>query len=100
MSLSRNIARLSLLIILFAFVGLRPQVVGQLPPPKSQAEVVSAQQPSITAKQPQEIGEGDVTRINTTLGTVPVSGMDGKSRYLADLRQTQPRVYDNGVEQR
>jgi len=99
MSLSRNIARLSLLIILFAFVGLRPQVVGQQPPPKSQAEVVSAQQPSITAKQAQEIGEGDVIRINTTLVTVPVSVMDGKNRYLADLRQKQFRVYENGVEQ-
>ena len=88
-----------MLIIFFVAVGLRLHVVGQQTRITSQSEVVSAQQPSVPPKQPQEIGEGDVIRINTTLVTVPVSVMDAKNRYLADLLQKQFRVYENGFEQ-
>jgi Ca-activated chloride channel homolog len=61
--------------------------------------VASFRNLATSAQQPQDISEGDVIRVNTTLVTVPVRVMDRKNRYISDLRQEQFRVFENGVEQ-
>ncbi len=48
---------------------------------------------------PEEVDEGDVVRVNTTLVTVPVSVMDRAGKYVPDLRQQDFRLYEDGVEQ-
>ena len=64
--------------------------------------------PSSTQQQPQqlpasndpeEVGEGDVVRVNTSLVTVPVSVMDRSGRYIPDLRQRDFRIFEDGIEQ-
>src|SRR5437773_3746014 len=49
---------------------------------------------------PEEVGEGDIVRVDTTLVSIPVSVMDRDGKYIPDLRQQDFRVWENGVEQR
>ena len=49
---------------------------------------------------PEEVGEGDVVRIDTTLVSIPVSVMDRDGKYIPDLRKEDFRVWEDGVEQR
>lgn len=47
---------------------------------------------------PEEVGENDVVRVNTTLVTIPVSVMDRNGRFIPNLRQDEFRIYEDGVE--
>jgi hypothetical protein len=47
----------------------------------------------------QEINEGEVISINTSLITLPVSVLDSAGNYVTDLEKDDFRIYDNGVEQ-
>jgi len=71
-------------------------------PPAVPAQSGNAPQPS--GNQPSEIveeqiGPGDVLRVDTTLVTVPVSITDRDGRYIADLRKEDFRVWEDGIEQ-
>lgn len=48
----------------------------------------------------EEVGEGDVVRIDTNLVTVPVSVLDRQGRFISDLEREQFKVFENGVEQK
>ena len=48
---------------------------------------------------PEEVGEGDIVRVNTTLVTIPVSVMDRDGKYIPNLRKEDFRIWDEGVEQ-
>ena len=48
----------------------------------------------------EEISEGDVVRVNTTLVSVPVSVMDRDGKYIPNLGKEDFRVWEDGVEQR
>lgn len=48
---------------------------------------------------PEEVGEGDVLRVDTSLVTVPVSVLDRQGRFIANLKREDFRVFENGVEQ-
>ena len=47
----------------------------------------------------EEVGDGDVVRVNTTLVSIPVSVMDRNGRFIPDLRQEDFRIFEDGVEQ-
>src|SRR5687767_11036342 len=47
----------------------------------------------------EEVGEGDVVRIDTNLVTVPLSVMDRQGRFISNLRREQFSVLENGVGQ-
>src|ERR1043166_8690506 len=49
---------------------------------------------------PEEVGEGDVVKIETTLVSVPVSVMDRDGKYIPDLTKDNFHVWEEGVEQR
>jgi VWFA-related protein len=53
-----------------------------------------------SATKTDEVGEGDVVRIDTNLVTVPVSVLDRQGRFISDLRRQQFSVFENGVEQK
>ncbi|HMF55678.1 MAG TPA: VWA domain-containing protein, partial [Pyrinomonadaceae bacterium] len=72
-----------------------PVLVGATPNGSSRQQQTS--QPQNTG--PEEVGEGDVVRVNTTLVTVPVRVMDRNGLYIPDLRQEDFRLSENGVEQ-
>jgi len=48
---------------------------------------------------PEEVAEGDVVRVNTSLVTVPVSVLDRQGRFIPNLQREDFRVFENGVEQ-
>src|SRR5258707_12594912 len=60
------------------------------------------QQPASTSTQnagPEEVGAGDVVRVDTTLVSIPVSVMDRDGKYIPNLRKEDFRVWEDGVEQ-
>jgi VWFA-related protein len=61
------------------------------------------QKPATTSQKdagPEEVGEGDVVRVNTTLVSIPVSVMDRDGKYIPDLKKEDFRVWEDGVEQK
>ncbi len=62
----------------------------------------SGQQPASTSTQnagPEEVSEGDIVRVNTTLVSIPVSVMDRDGKYIPNLRKEDFRIWEDGVEQ-
>src|SRR6266705_3509264 len=60
------------------------------------------QKPTAASPQksgPEEISQGDVIRVNTTLVSLPVSVMDRDGKYVPNLRKEDFRVWENGEEQ-
>ena len=47
----------------------------------------------------EEVGEGDVVRVNTSLVTVPVTVLDRQGHFIPDLQREDFHVFENGVEQ-
>lgn len=63
------------------------------------ASPASASSAAVSAAGPEEVGEGDVVRVNTSLVTVPVSVLDRQGRFIPNLQREDFRVFENGVEQ-
>lgn len=63
------------------------------------ADPASAPSSNVSAAGPEEVGEGDVVRVNTSLVTVPVSVLDRQGRFIANLQREDFHVFENGVEQ-
>ena len=53
----------------------------------------------IPSSEGEEVGEGEVLRIDTSLVTVPVSVMDRDGRFVSNLKKEDFTVLENGVEQ-
>src|SRR5436309_2522131 len=49
---------------------------------------------------PEEVGEGDVVKVETTLVSIPVSVMDRDGKYIPNLTKEDFRVWEDGAEQR
>ena len=60
---------------------------------------VSASSNAVPALEPEEVSEGDVVRVDTTLVTVPVSVLDRQGRFVPNLRREDFSVFENGIEQ-
>ncbi len=61
------------------------------------------QKPDTTKQKdagPEEVGEGDVVRVETTLISIPVSVMDRDGKYIPNLTKDDFRVWEDGVEQK
>src|SRR5215212_3541465 len=43
--------------------------------------------------EPEEVGEGDVVRVSTTLVSIPVSVMDRNGRFIPDLQKQDFQIY-------
>jgi VWFA-related protein len=86
-------------------IGGQPQ--RPLGPPKlvnaGTSPVTSSNEPkdpaAVAAPTPEEVDEGDVVRVETSLVTVPVSVLDKNGRFVANLVKDDFRVFENGVEQ-
>ena len=72
-----------------------PQWAGT--PPTASPSAASAT--AVVDPGPEEVAEGDVVRVNTSLVTVPVSVLDRQGRFIPDLQREDFRVFENGVEQ-
>ena len=79
------------------------------PPRPSRAPVLGGanrdpneQKPTAPQKDagPEEVSEGDVVKIDTTLISIPVSVMDRDGKFIPNLSQNDFHVWEDGVEQR
>src|SRR5687768_17217161 len=52
---------------------------------------------TVSEPGPEEVGEGDVIRVNTALVSVPVSVLDRQGRFVANLQREDFSVFENGV---
>jgi VWFA-related protein len=68
---------------------------------KGSNEDPNRDQTPVTAQQngPEEYGEGDTLRVDTTLVSLPVSVMDRDGKFIPNLRKEDFRIWENGVEQ-
>jgi len=75
----------------------RPPVLGGANRDPNEQKPDAAQQKDAG---PEEVSEGDVVRVETTLVSIPVSVMDRDGKYIPDLRKEDFRVWEDGVEQK
>ncbi len=54
---------------------------------------------AVSSPELEEVGDGDVVRVNTTLVTVPVSVLDRQGRFVPNLQREDFSVFEDGVEQ-
>jgi Ca-activated chloride channel family protein len=96
----RKIAIISLLLSLSILVAepLRAQKTRPRQVERSQSPQ-AAPTPPQSNDESEEIDEGDIVRVNTTLVTVPVNVTDQQGKYVGNLRQQDFRIYEDGVQQ-
>ena len=56
-------------------------------------------QSPVTVQGGEEVGSGEVLRINANLVSVPVTVFNRQGQYVVDLHQNDFRIYEDGVEQ-
>ncbi len=76
----------------------RPPVLGGATTSNTPSSPSQTSAPA-SVNEEEEVGEGDVLRVSTTLVTVPVSVMDRAGKYAPDLRQGDFRIFEDNVEQ-
>jgi len=54
---------------------------------------------SASNKESNEVDEGSIVRVSTSLITVPAVVMDRNGRYIPNLKKEDFRIYEDGVEQ-
>ena len=59
----------------------------------------NASSDAVPAPGPEEVSEGDVVRVDTTLVAVPVSVLDRQGRFVPNLKREDFSVYENDIEQ-
>lgn len=68
--------------------------------PTTTTTPVNSSPDAVPTRDEEEVGEGDVVRIDTNLVTVPVSVMDREGRFVANLQREDFSVFENGIEQK
>jgi Ca-activated chloride channel family protein len=74
----------------------RPPVLGGANRDPNEQKPATSQQKDAG---PEDVGEGDVVRVETTLVSIPVSVMDRDGKYIPNLRKEDFRIWEDGVEQ-
>jgi len=74
----------------------RPPVLGGATRDPNEQKPDVASQPNAG---PEELGEGDILRVDTTLVSIPVSVMDRDGKFIPDLRKEDFRIWEDNVEQ-
>ncbi len=78
----------------------QPQA-GREPVLRGTRQSTTAQPPATPVDNgPEEVDEGDVIKVNTTLVTIPVSVMDRDGRYIPNLRKEDFRLWEDNMEQK
>ena len=86
------------LLISILAMALIVSVIAFTPDTAAQSQSRPRQQPQPTPT-PQQLGEGDVVRIDTELVTLTATVTDARGRFRADLKQSDFTVYEDGVKQ-
>ncbi len=63
------------------------------------ATPLDAASDAVPASGPEEVSEGDVVRVDTSLVAVPVSVLDRQGRFVPNLKREDFSVFENDIEQ-
>jgi Ca-activated chloride channel homolog len=77
----------------------RPPVLGGAPTSNTPSATAQTSSAPASSDEREEVGEGDVLRVSTTLVSVPVSVMDRAGKYVPNLQQRDFRIFEDNVEQ-
>ncbi|MBA3439129.1 MAG: VWA domain-containing protein [Pyrinomonadaceae bacterium] len=93
----------ALLYLSFLFGGWVQRTEAQTPAPTSRSSEppvnATSSAPQGVGSEPEEIGEDDVVRVDTTLVTVPLKVVDREGKYIPDLRREDFRLFEDGAPQ-
>ena len=92
----KNIAKLFFLFVALSFTGV---LVRAQPSPLPSPKEIRKDPAPITPEPVEEVGEGDIIRVNANLVSVPVIVMNREGHYIVDLKRSDFRVFEDGVEQ-
>ena len=90
----KRLANSFLLVVLLVTAGM---VNAQPAPAASQKE--SKKEQPVAGETVEEVGEGDVVRVNANLVSVPVIVMNRDGHYVVDLNRNDFRIFEDGEEQ-
>ncbi len=76
-----------------------PPTLGNMGTPKPLGATENESSTAVKAPGEEEVSEGDVLRVETSLVTVPVSVLDRQGRFVPNLKREDFHVFENGVEQ-
>ena len=76
-----------------------PPTLGNMGAPKPLGSTENEASTAVKPPGEEEVGEGDVLRVETSLVTVPVSVLDRQGRFVPNLKREDFHVFENGVEQ-
>ncbi len=100
----RRVISLALLNCLTAFAvqaGAQEAAPGRRPPDlKGKEEAPKPKAAVVPPAAPDEVGEGDVVTVKTSLVSIPFSAVDAVGKPVVDLRADEVGVYEDGAEQR
>lgn len=82
--------------ISLCLVTLCTVVYSQQPAPSPKT---TTEQSPAPVKTPEEVGEGEVIRIDANLITVPVTVFNRQGQYVVDLTRNEFHIYEDDVEQ-
>ena len=66
---------------------------------KTETPTTNQTAPTVQTPAPNPDGEDEVVKVETNLVTIPVSVYERSGVYVSGLRQTDFKIYENGVEQ-
>src|SRR5437588_2477570 len=79
--------------------ALRPPTLANSGTTPATSQASDSSSDGVSTPGPEEVGEGDVVRVDTTLVTVPVSVLDRQGRFVPNLKREDFSVFENGLEQ-
>lgn len=78
----------------------RPRVAPQSSPtPDQKTDTAPKPDKAPATTQPVAVGDDEVLRVETNLVSIPVSVFDRNGRYLANLKQEDFKIFEDGKEQ-
>ncbi len=83
-----------LLVMLGVMVNAQPQATPS-PLPKE----IKKEQATVASEPFEEVGDGDVIRVNANLVSLPVIVMNREGHYVVDLNRSDFRIFEDGEEQ-
>ncbi|HEY5883886.1 MAG TPA: VWA domain-containing protein [Pyrinomonadaceae bacterium] len=87
------------LFLLFLALSLAGATLKAQPSPSPSPKENRKQPATAKAEIAEEVGEGDVIRVNANLVSVPVIVMNREGHYVVDLNQSDFRIFEDGKEQ-
>ena len=84
----------SFLLVMALVAGINAQ-----PTPATAPKETRKEQAAVATEPVEEVGEGDVIRVNANLVSVPVIVMNRDGHYVVDLTHSDFRIFEDGEEQ-